>query len=206
MCVCLFFLWVVSIEAECEWMTLKEGDREFVCSTLCKASQDLSLPDVTVRVAASWNTGYCFKLQPSVSFSSSPSFFPFFSLFSLSLSPFPSRVPLSFSSSLLHFQLFLEHAAWTREVLHQLSRSWEELSGWTPPSFSLSPFLVLLLSSSLAFSLLPLVWESTPAWFWLHTLRVQLPHRPSQPLHSLIPPLDWILGVKLIWPASSLFA
>lgn len=63
-------------------------------------------------------------------------------------------------------------------------------SGPLPPSISLPSLSPLSLSCSP--SLLPLLWQSTPAWSWLHALRVQLPHRPSQPLHSLIPPLDWI--------------
>lgn len=54
------------------------------------------------------------------------------------------------------------------------------------PSFFLSP------------SLLPLLWQSTPAWSWLHALWVQLPRSHF----SLIPPTGF-LGVDL---TSSLFA
>lgn len=98
-----------------------------------------------------------------------------------------------FSSSLLLFQLFLEPTeVW--KFFTQLFPEWSSAKGPLPPALSLSP------------SLLPLLWQSTPAWSWLHALAVQLPHRPSQPLHRLIPHSTGFWESSFISPTSILFA
>lgn len=136
---CVVFVWQLN---EGKW---KKGKKEALSSTL-----DLSLPDVTVRVTASRITAFCFKLKLSASFSSSPSFF--FSLF-LRLLPVSSYLhPLCFfSSSIHHFQLFLEHASKSRTssppIVSALNTAWcwdpSLLLSLSPLSLSLSPPLVV---------------------------------------------------------------
>lgn len=156
---------------------------------------DLSLPDVTVRVTASRITAFCFKLKLSASFSSSPSFF--FSLF-LRLLPVSSYLLyVFFSSSIHHFQLFLEHASKSRTssppIVSALNTAWF----WDPSLLlSLSP-----LSRSL----------SSPCCDRAHLLDLGYTRSESNYLigpcsHSTVssPHSTGFLGVKLISALSAL--
>lgn len=161
--------------------SVKEGEREFVCSDLCSA------PHRTYHYQMSqWGWLPAESLLIALN-SNSLSLLLSLLLFSLLLSPFffpssSSSYPSPSSSSRCFFGARTARAG---RVLYQL---FSVLRGArrSDPSLllSLSPLSLLCLSPSL----LPLLWQSTPAWSWLHALRVQLPHRPSQPLHSLIPP------------------
>lgn len=140
----------------------------FLCSSVCKASQDLSLPDVTAK------RGLLARTLPETPASCLffPYTFPFpFSLFSLSLSSFPSHTPHFFFSSLFSTSsCFLTQAARTREVLHQLSTSRERSSGsWIPPPFLSLPFSVSCCSPPFFF---PRVFFSPPLVVREHTCLV----------------------------------
>lgn len=177
--------------------SVKEGEREFVCSDLCSA------PHRTYHYQMSqWGWLPAESLLIALN-SNSLSLLLSLLLFSLLLSPFFFLPPLLLILLLLLLHaVFLERAQRERgEFSTNCFRSWEELGGQTPPSFCLSPL-------SLSSVSLPL---SSPCCDRAHLLDLGYTRSESNyPIgprsHSTVssPPtrLDF-LGVKLISPQLS---
>lgn len=156
--------------------------------SLLSSTQDLSLPDVTVRVAARRITAYCFKLRLSASFSSAPSFFL---LFPSPCLPFPA----------LSLSFFLPRSPFSSCFWSTQQEPGKFSTNCFCPQRSLAvgPSLLLSLSPLTPLSLSPSL--SSPCCDRAHLLDLgctrsesNYPIGPRSHFTVSSPPLDWIFG------------